>query len=184
MSAPIRLYFEQVQLLVVDIQERLLPHIADVENLLSRGLLAIRAAREMEIPITLSEQYPEKLGPTAAELLRAAGDAPRVTKRTFSTLADPTARDHVTRLRRPTLLLIGIETHVCVQQTALDLLAAGMMPVLLADAVSSRRPTDHEIALQRMRSAGAVVTTVESALYELMHEAGTPLFRKILPLVR
>jgi nicotinamidase-related amidase len=79
---------------------------------------------------------------------------------------------------------VGIETHICVQQTALDLLRMKMQPVVLADAAGSRRPQDREIALHRMRAAGAVVTTVESALFELVHESGTDLFKKILPLVR
>ncbi|TWT46197.1 Isochorismatase family protein [Phycisphaerae bacterium RAS1] len=184
MNEPVRLALSQTQLLVVDVQERLLPHIADHEEMLAQCLLAIRAAREMELPITVSEQYPEKLGPTAPDLARAAGDAPRVSKMTFSSMADAAARERLTARRRPTVLLIGIETHVCVQQTALDLLAARMTPVILADAVSSRRRADRDVALERMRSAGAVVTTVESALYELLHEAGTPLFRRILPLVR
>jgi nicotinamidase-related amidase len=103
---------------------------------------------------------------------------------TFSYCADQTCRKRITDVGRPQILLIGIETHVCVQQTALDLLRMQMQPVILTDAVSSRRPHDREIALHRMRAAGAVVTTVESALFELVHESGTDRFKKILPLVR
>ena len=93
-------------------------------------------------------------------------------------------RERLTSLLRPQVLLVGIETHVCVQQTALDLLEMKMQPFVLADAVGSRRPTDYAVALERMRAAGVTVTTVESAIFELVHEAGTPDFKKILPIVK
>jgi nicotinamidase-related amidase len=82
------------------------------------------------------------------------------------------------------VLLAGIEAHVCVLQTALDLLAMQMRPIVLADAVGSRRPLDYMVALDALRAAGATVTTVESAIFQLLHEAGTDLFKRILPIVR
>ena len=101
-----------------------------------------------------------------------------------SALRDLSTREDSRNLNRSQILLVGIETHVCVQQTALDLLEMGLLPVVLADAVSSRRPSDREVALARMRDAGAVITTVESAIYEMMVESGTELFKRLLPIVR
>jgi nicotinamidase-related amidase len=87
-------------------------------------------------------------------------------------------------LGRPQVLVVGVETHVCVRQTALDLLAARMQPVLLADAVGSRRAGDREVALDGLRSAGVAVTTVEAAIFDLLVRSGTELFKRILPIVR
>lgn len=175
---------EHAQLLVVDIQERLLPYIHHYEDVVRQAELMIRAAGILDLPITVSEQYPKGLGPTIARLSAAAEGAARAEKMTFSFCADEACRQHISSVLRPQVLLIGIEAHVCVQQTALDLLRIQMQPVVLADAVGSRRVQDREIALHRMRAAGVIVTTVESALFELVHESGTELFKKILPLVR
>ena len=103
---------------------------------------------------------------------------------TFSFCADAACRQRVSGVLRPQVLIVGIETHVCVYQTALDLLAMQMRPVVLADAVGSRRPFDSAIALDGLRAAGVRVTTVESAIFQLVHEAGTDRFKRILPIVR
>jgi isochorismate hydrolase len=103
---------------------------------------------------------------------------------TFSFCADERCRACIASAKRPQVLLVGMETHVCVQQTALDLLELNMQPVVLADAVSSRRPIDHETALDLLRGAGAVVTTVESAIFQLVRESGTELFKRVLPIVK
>lgn len=174
----------QAQLLVVDIQERLLPYISDHALVTAQAVRMIRAAREFPLPITISEQYPKGLGPTDPAVLAAAGDAGHVEKQAFSVCGDAAAKETLVKLARPQVLLIGIEAHVCVQQTALDLLDMQMQPFLLADAVGSRRPSDYEVALERMRAAGVVVTTVESAIFELLHEAGTELFKRVAPIVR
>jgi nicotinamidase-related amidase len=179
-----RLDREQAQLLVIDIQERLLPAIAEHASLIAQAERMIRAATMLELPITISEQYPRGLGATAPPLLAAAQNAGRLQKTTFSFCADAACRKHISAILRPQVLLVGIETHVCVYQTALDLLAMQMRPFVLADAVGSRRPLDYTIALDGLRAAGVCVTTVESAIFQLVHEADTELFRRILPLVR
>jgi nicotinamidase-related amidase len=175
---------EQAQLLVVDIQERLLPHIAEHEDLVACAERMIRAAGALEMPATVSEQYPRGLGPSAPVILTAAAGAMRLEKSTFSFCADEACRARVVGLGRPQVLLVGIETHVCVQQTAFDLLALGMRPFVLADAVGSRRPRDHRVALDGMRAGGITVTTSESAIFKLVRASGTELFKRILPLVR
>lgn len=181
---PDRLDLKHAQLLVVDIQERLLPHIHDHENVLANAAKMIRAAIALELPVTVSEQYTKGLGPSSPLIYEAAGDAPRFEKMSFSFCGDDACRERVTSVMRPQVLMVGIETHVCVQQTTLDLLEMQMRPFVLADAVGSRRPIDYSTALDRMRMAGAVVTTVESAIFQLVQEAGTDRFKRILPLVR
>jgi len=179
-----RLNREHVQLLVVDFQERLLPYIENHADILAHAERMTRAAVALDIPITVSEQYPRGLGATVPAIAEAAEGAVRVEKTTFSFCADEACRTRVSTVMRPQVLLVGIETHVCVQQTALDLLAMQMRPVVLADAVGSRRPFDRQIALDGMRAAGVMITTVESAIFQLVHESGTELFKRILPLVR
>jgi nicotinamidase-related amidase len=169
--------------LLVDLQEKLTPHIADIERVRERSRVLLRAAAEMGVPIVVSQQNTQRLGPTEPALLEGHSGFARIEKMTFSCCACDAGMSALPAAR-PQVLIAGIETHVCVQQTVLDLLRAGRQPVVLADAVSSRRVMDREVALQRMARAGAVVTTVESAIYELMHEAGTDLFRRVLPLVK
>jgi nicotinamidase-related amidase len=179
-----RLAIDRAQLLIVDIQEKLLPHIHDYQNMLAQAEKMIRAAVALEIPVTISEQYPRGLGPTHPTLVAAATGAPRTEKMTFSYCAEPACAKRISSLLRPDVLLVGMEAHVCVQQTALDLLEMQMQPYVLADAVGARRPRDYDIALERMRHAGAIVTTVESAIFQLVHASGTDLFKRILPIVK
>ncbi|MEP0848762.1 MAG: hydrolase [Phycisphaerae bacterium] len=179
-----RLNASQSQLLVIDVQERLLPHIAEQEAMLAQLARMVRAARVLGMPCTLSEQYVKGLGPTAAALVELLADAPRREKLTFSAWRDEALRGLLTATVRPQVLLTGIEAHVCVQQTAFDLLDAGLTPFVLADAVSSRRERDRDVALARMRCAGAVVTTVEAAIFEMLDACGTERFKQILPIVK
>jgi nicotinamidase-related amidase len=179
-----RLALPQTQLLIVDVQERLLPQIADHGRVVTQAERMIRAAVAMELPITLSEQYPRGLGATVPAIAAVAAGAPRLEKTTFSFCADESCCARIRSVARPQVLLVGIEAHVCVYQTALDLLDLHLQPVVLADAVGSRRPLDYEVALAGLRAAGVLVTTVESAIFQLVHAAGTDLFKRILPLVK
>ncbi len=178
------LRINRAQVVVVDVQERLLPHISEHERVLAQSERLVLAARQMDLPVTVSEQYPQGLGHTHPMLRAAAADCETVTKMTFSVWRDDAARRQLVSRERQQVLLVGIETHVCVQQTALDLVRAGFDTVVCADAVGSRRSSDRAVALERMRHAGVDITTVEAALYELMNEAGTDLFKRILPLVK
>lgn len=184
MAVRARITSDHTQLLVVDVQARLTPHIRGHELVVAQIVRMLRAARELALPVTVTEQYPTGLGPTEPAILAAAGDAPRLEKTTFSVWGDDSCRTRLASLHRPAVLLVGIEAHVCVQQTALDLLAGGSQPWLLADAVGSRREIDRTTAVERMRHAGVIVTTVESCIYELMERAGTELFKRMLPIVR
>lgn len=187
LAAPLRLERARTQLVVVDIQEKLLPFISEHEQVLAQAGRMIRAAVELDLPITVSEQYVRGLGPTRPEINDALGgpeNFERFEKLAFSLCRDEPLRHRVVALKRPQVLLVGIETHVCVLQTALDLLGVPAQPVVLADAVGSRRPQDHAMALERMRPAGVVVSTVESAIFELLERSGTELFKRILPIVK
>ena len=179
-----RLDADKAQLLVVDLQEKLLPHIADHESIMAQSVRMIRAARELGLPITLTEQYPEGLGQMRSTVTDAVDRAPPLQKVTFSVWQDADCRERLQELIRPQVLLAGIEAHVCVQQTAFDLREARLLPFVLADAVGSRRRFDRDVALDRLRAAGVGVTTVESAIFEMLARAGTDLFKRILPIVR
>jgi nicotinamidase-related amidase len=119
-----------------------------------------------------------------ASVTEEVRDRAQLEKMTFSAFRDEAMRERIASLQRPFALIAGVETHVCVQQTAIDLINAHMQPVILADAVGSRRPADRDVALDRMRAAGAIVTTVEAAIFEMLDRAGTDLFKRMLPLVK
>lgn len=163
-------------LLVIDVQEKLLPAIADAAGLL-RGLQwLVGACQDLSLPIVFSEQYPRGLGPTVAPLRQLAPTAPAVEKVHFSCVRAaclPTGP-----LAQRQFILCGMESHVCVLQTALDLLATGKEVFVVADAIGSRRTGDHTLALARMRDAGARIVSREMVLFELLGQAGTDAFRQ------
>jgi nicotinamidase-related amidase len=170
-------------LLVVDIQERLLPAIDQGDAYLAGARRMVEACKVLDVPMLVTEQYPAGLGNTCPDLKVALGDAPVVTKLRFSACVEETLerlREH----NRPHVIVVGIEAHVCVLQSVLDLLRAGFVPYVCADAVGSRRPLDREVALDRLRHAGGIITTTESVTLEMLGEAGTDLFKRILPIIK
>lgn len=176
----------KTQVLLIDVQDRILPQIDGHGSVLARCRTLIRAAAALDLPVAFTEHYPAGLGATEPALaadLEQAG-ALRLEKITFSAYRTTGVSERLHSLRRPHVLVAGIETHVCVQQTVLDMLRGGLEPVLLADAVGSRYALDHETALASLRHAGVWTTTVEAVLFELLERAGTDLFRAVLPLLR
>jgi nicotinamidase-related amidase len=169
-------------LLVVDVQEKLLPLVRRRRRLVWNIRRLIDGAMVLGLPVVGTEQYPQGLGPTTAELAERIGPMP--SKLTFSCGGCPElfASLHERGIRK--ILVVGMETHVCVQQTVMDLLTAGWRVYLAADAVTARSKVDHRIALRRMESAGATLTTTEAALFEWCQAAGTPEFKQISALVR
>ena len=184
MNAIPRIDVRKAQLLVIDIQQKLLPHIDGHEQVVAQTVRMIRAAQVLELPITITEQYPQGLGRSHDDVLAAAGDAPLLEKITFSAWRDEATREHLSEIGRPHILLAGIEAHVCVQQTALDLYETQMTPFLLTDAISSRRAFDRDTAFQRMRCAGFGLLTVEAAIFEMIERAEGEPFKSLLPIVR
>jgi len=179
-----RIQLERTGLLVVDVQERLLPHIHGGAAVADRCRCLISGCRELGLPIVVTEQNPGKLGSTVPTVAGALPEqAPVYDKTRFSAMIEP-VRAHLQGWGRDTVLVCGIETHVCVLQSVLDLVAAGYRAAVVADAVGSRRPTDHETALVRMASAHVLTATVEMALLEMVGDARDQSFRRILPLIK
>ena len=150
----------------------------------SRAGLTLSAAHALGIPVFFTEQVPAKLGPTAPALRALAPDAPVFPKNTFSALADDAVPAALRAARIEHLLLIGLETPICVYQTALGALAEGFQVTLLSDAIGARRPDDHAACLAALRHAGVTVLPVETVFYALLHDAGHPLFKAFTHLVK
>ncbi|KUM04033.1 hydrolase [Chromobacterium subtsugae] len=168
---------QDAALLVVDIQDKLLPAVHDADGLLKRSRWLVAAARDHQLPIVFSEQYPRGLGGTAAALREAAPEAPTVDKLHFSCVAADCLPPLLTDKRQ--IIVCGMEAHVCVLQTALELLQAGKQVFVVADAVSSRKASDVELALARMRAAGAQIVSREMVLFELLRQSGSDHFKQM-----
>lgn len=170
-------------LMVIDLQEKLVPHIHQSERVVERSVRMIRAARILGVPVVVTEQYPRGLGSTVAPVLEVIPDV-KMEKTTFGCLGTPAIRDAVVAPGVRTVILVGIEAHVCVLQTALQAVAEGLAVHVVRDAVSSRTVEDAEAGLARMSQAGATVTTSEMTILELVGDAKRPEFRQVLPLVK
>jgi nicotinamidase-related amidase len=169
-------------LLVIDVQEKLLPAILDGGALVRNVAFLIDAACLLGMPVQATEQYPRGLGPTVPELARRLPERPD--KVAFSSCAVPSVVEAFHRAARPKVVLAGIETHVCVLHTALDLLAQDFRVYVAVDAVSARYRLDHDTALRRLEQAGAVLTTTEGCLFEWVGGAGHPHFKAVSKLVQ
>jgi nicotinamidase-related amidase len=170
-------------LVVVDVQEKLAPLIHETERLVANCMKLVECAKLFEVPAVATEQYPQGLGPTLPGLAQYFPDRPA--KMRFScaeVLNWPSAAERSDN--RFQVVLCGIEAHVCVLQTAFDLLAAGFQVFLVADASSSRRQLDWQIAIERIGIAGAVVVTTESVLFEWCETAEAPEFKQFVTIVK
>ncbi len=179
-----RIVPDRTTAVIIDLQERLLPHMHEHQTVLSRSTLLIRGLKLLEIPMILTEQYPAGLGETVNEIWGLSVADHPIEKVTFSCCDEPSVIAQLKESGRGTVLLAGIETHVCVLQTALDLKDSGYEPVIVADAVASRRENDKEIALQRLVHEGCRITTVESILFELLRTSRHTVFKEISKLIK
>ena len=179
---------DKSQLLIIDVQEKLLPAMSNPERVVERCVRLVRAARTLEIPITVSEQYPGGIGPTVAPLREAIGNSGAVIEKVeFSCLKNDALRDHLHELRRrgrPQVVLGGIEAHVCVTQTAIDLEDQGFETFVTADATSSRAKSSSRLALARLAKSGVDVVDSEMVVFEWLGRASTPEFKELLALVK
>jgi nicotinamidase-related amidase len=169
-------------LLVVDVQEKLMPKISGAERLVRNIAFLIDSAGCLNIPVQATEQYPKGLGPTLPELAQRL--TPRPEKVAFSCCAIAAIPEGFRRAGRPKVLLAGIETHVCIMQTALDLLALDFRVYIPVDGVGSRYQVDHDAALRRLERVGAILTSSEGAVFEWVGGAGSPQFKQISQLVQ
>lgn len=175
-----RIEREQAVALVVDYQGKLVPVMHEQEELLRRSKILLEGLKLLEVPMYITQQYTKGLGMTVDGIMEAAGTTEYIDKIAF------TAYDSVKwKLRGKKFVIVcGIEAHICVLQTVIDLKAAGYVPVLVADCVSSRKESDKQVALERARQEGAIVTTYESLLFELLKVAGTDISKAIQRLIR
>lgn len=171
-------------LFIVDIQARLAPAIDGAEAVIARTRILLAAAARLGIPVLVSEQYPQGLGHTDERLLPLPDGAVVLPKTAFSAAAEPAIRDRLERLDRRQVVLAGMETHVCVLQTALGLKRAGYDVAVAADAVGSRLPERRRLGLERMRAHGVDIVDSEMVVFEWVGDAATPPFRELSRLIR
>ncbi len=171
-------------LLVVDIQTKINAVMFQGASVVEGAVKLIRGADILGVPVLFTEQYPEGLGPTEPRIVEALGDRKPIAKMSFSCCGAEPVLAALRENGAHQVVLCGIETHVCVLQTALDLAAADYQVHVPRDAVSSRKTLDHETALTRLGRAGVVVSTVESVLFEWLQRAGTPEFKQVAGLIK
>ena len=179
-----RILKENTLALVIDIQERLFPFIAENQQLTENTKRLIEGLKALEIPIIITEQYKKGLGLTMPEISVLLPNAESHEKMAFSCCDDEGITNAIVASGKKQIILCGIESHICVLQTTIDLAAKGFTPIVVADCVSSRNLYNKKIALKRMIKEGAIVTTYESILFELCRFAGGDQFKVISKLVK
>jgi len=177
---------EQCALIVVDMQEKLLPPIWEKERLVRNIQLLIRLAGILKIPALVTTQYAKGLGNTVPDIASLLPNSAPIDKLTFSCFGSDIFCSVMKRLpgQRTTVLLCGMETHICVMQTAMGALREGYLVHVASDAVSSRTELNWRIGLDRMRAAGAILSSTEMMIYELLRSSGAPAFRELLPYLK
>lgn len=169
---------------LVDVQERLYPHMSNKDVVEKNLVTLVKGLRVHGIPFIVNEQYKKGIGETIPSIQELTKDYPHFEKTTFSCCGNEDGLNAIKTSGRDTVILAGIETHVCVLQTAIDLLEEGFKVVLVTDCVNSRKEKDKEMAITRLVQAGAIPTTYESLLFELTVNAKHPVFKEISKLVK
>ena len=181
---PVRLTAERTALVVIDLQERFRDLIHGMDRVLEHSERLITFCRQLEIPVLVTEQYPRGLGTTVSEIRAACRPFTAFEKTSFSCAGSEAFTTALRATGRDQVILCGIEAHVCVYQTACDLLRDGKQVALAADAISSHRPADRDLALRRLRDAGADVMGAQMIMFEILREAGTPDFKRVSSLLK
>lgn len=174
----------QTALIIIDLQERLLARMPDAQALADHSQALLEAARILEIPVLASEQYPQGLGPTVPALKALLPEQLIISKHTFSCCREPRFMTALTALQRHQIIICGIEAHVCVLQTAADLIARGYQVQAVVDAISARTAANKSIGLKRIQQIGGCLTSVESCIFELLETSAGPEFKSILTLIK
>jgi nicotinamidase-related amidase len=177
---------DQCALVLVDIQEKLLPPIFNNNELVKNSQLLVRLANILEIPVTVTTQYVKGLGPTVPEIASLLAGTQPIDKLQFGCFGCDEFRSALKSLpgNRNTLLVCGMEAHICVMQTVLGALNDGYLVHVASDAIGSRVRWNWEVGIDRMRAAGAVISTTEMMIYELLRSSGTAQFKKMLPYLK
>jgi len=179
-----RVFPENAAGLIIDIQEKLLPHMYNAKVLEENCIKLITGLSLLQIPIVTSEQYPKGLGPTIESVRGLIPDVKSVPKISFSCFRDDNFRKVMREVGKRMIIICGVEAHVCVLQTVIDMVELGYQPVIVENCISSRHESDKKTAIKRMIHEKAIVTSYESILFELCQEAGTEKFKKISKLVK
>lgn len=179
-----RLIAHETMALVVDFQERLMPVIADNDAVLNRARLLLEGLTLLRIPLLVTRQYPKGLGDTVPIIREMTDGAPVLDKISFGAYEEPHIKDAIQAMGRKNVIICGAETHICVLQTVMSLQAAGFQAVLVEDCVGSRHKPDKETGLKRAMQEGALITSCEAVLFELLGAAGTNVFKNISRLVK
>lgn len=175
---------ENTALIIVDVQEKLLPYVTDKEDVVNNLRMLIKFADIIHLPLILTEHYPKGLGKTVPEIKEVLTTYEPKEKVIFSCFGSKAFKSRLKELGVKTLILAGIESHICVEQTALDAINSGYKVHVIADAISSRTTRNLEIGIEKMRQFGVVISSTEMAMYELMERADTREFKEVLKLVK
>lgn len=175
---------KQSMLLIVDVQESFRKQLKDLDNLTRNITILAEAAKILKVPVVLTEQYPQGLGKTIAEISACLGEHKYFEKTAFSCCQAAGFSDMMESLGREQIIICGIEAHVCVSQTAHELLSGGYTVHVVADAIASRAPRNRDIAWEKMIASGAVPSCVEMALFEMLGGSGSEQFKAVQRLVK
>lgn len=184
MRHPNLLSIESSSLLIVDVQEKFRKHIHEFPSLVEAIITMIEASKILKLPVVVTEQYPEGLGATVSELSSRLGAHKLFTKAAFSCCQQEGFLDYLKQSKRNQVIVCGIESHVCVNQSVHDLLAAGFSPHLISEAIGSRTIDNRKVGLEKMIQGGAIVSSVETAIFELLKDSRTDTFKTVQRLVK
>lgn len=179
-----RIYKEDVVAVIIDIQELLFPYIYENDKVEANTIKLIKGLNELNVPTIVTQQYTKGLKPTIKSVSDEIVDFNPIEKMSFSCCDQHHFNETLALSGKRKILIAGIETHVCVLQTVVDLVDAGYQPIVIEDCVSSRNPNDKYIAINRMRNEGAIISTYESILFELLRKSGTDTFKAISKIVK
>ena len=179
-----RIIKDETTAVIIDVQERLQPHMQNSDALTHNIITLVQGLKILGVPTLLTQQYTKGLGPTIEPLAQELGAVSAIEKVCFSCCDEPVFIQALEKLGRRFIIVAGIEAHICVLQTVLDLVSAGYTPIVVENCLSSRKENDKRVAVGRMRQEGAIITTVESILFELCRFAGNDTFKAISKLIK
>ena len=179
-----RINVEDALFCLVDVQERLYPHVTNKDEIEKNLITLVKGLKVLSVPFIVNEQYKKGIGETIPSLRELVDEYPHFEKTTFSCYKNEETMDAINEMNKKVVIVAGIETHVCVLQTCIDLLENGFKVVLVTDASGSRKKMDHKMAIKRLVQAGAIPTTYESILFELTVDSKNPCFKEISSLVK
>ena len=179
-----KIQLEDAFLMVIDIQEKLFPHINDKDELEKNLIKLFKGLKILDVPFVLNEQYKKGLGETIPSLKEILDTEESFEKVTFSCCKNESALVHILSLNKGKAIVAGIEAHICVMQTCLDLIEKNICPILVVDCIGSRKELDKEIAVKRLEREGVILTTSEALLFELCQSAKHPQFKEISKIVK